>query len=776
MLVMAMRLSTILIVIPALLGHSTALLQHQSILQSNTRYISSSVSSSNENAEQIENRRFAVNNRASLRWVVQSIERNENTVGPPPSRELLKALKDLEDARTQKEVTEVGRRIDSMAIQQTESVFCQERVIKATAISGLLSISLDLFHSLLENNHVPSDIAYTALCKSLRQARRVTQLEEVLLRLGKVSKIPVSPVALNTYLAALCDAVTKQDVSSRCNLKIEDIGQLEKARKLLKQGKAQQLFRVKPDESSYATVLHAAASAGNRAMVNELWRDMKEDGIVPNKYAYNALMKAICNEGPDFDHEAISLLEHMERHPFLQPDRFTIDLVLLPLVRTTGTDRICQLLQDFWNRQKSQTKVLDQAFSSFLNTLVKADETHAAQVVFDTFLSPQLEMPLSTEGRMPNVRHFNIILNGLRNSMTRTKSPIDRQEIRKESTRIYQNMMKARIWPDEYTLAILMNMVNTSSEIMTMLQTAVVDVGVEVTPVVLRSILAACGEANDPSSACWLFDTFQNEINDAKTWNALIGALSQSAIFDSHSRLNILSSEAATVLRQDFAIVGSAVQPGVALFLEGSTCPRAAIKVLEMMSGHIKVPFRAPTPNTQSYCLVASTLQHESLDSTVAMELFQNATNANIPADGRFVNAIFRCFGSDIEGALKAWKDGIRRRCLAAEAKAQRSTSKNLLAAYQGLLYVCGRALRPDIALRIVYAMNKEGVLVNEMALQCFQAGKRKGLTEKENETTPRKRILAFGDQFESLLTVECTKYDTSDKRREGDTRVRIIL
>lgn len=773
---MAMRLSTILIVISALLCHSSALLQHQSIPPSSTRYISSSVLSSNDNDEQTENRRFAVNNRASLRWVVQSIERNENTVGPPPSSELLKALKDLEDARTQKEVAEVGRRIGNLAIHKTESVFCQERIIKATAISGLLSISLDLFYRLLENNHVPSDIAYTALCKSLRQARRLAQLEDVLLRLGNGSKIPISPVALNTYLAALCDTVTKQDATSRRNLNIEDIGQLEKARKLLKPGKAHKLFRVKPDESSYATVLHAAASAGNRAMVNELWKDMKEDGIIPNKYAYNALMKAICNEGPDFDHEAISLLEHMERHPFLQPDRFTIDLVLLPLVRKTGTDRVCQLLQDFLNRQKSQPKVLEQAFSSFLSTLVKADEIHAAQVIFDTFLSPQLEMPLSADRRMPNVRHFNIILNGLRNSITRTKSPIDRQEIRKESTRIYQNMMKARIRPDEYTLAILMGMVQSSSEIMTILQTAVVDMGVEVTPVVLRSILAACGETNDPSSACWLFDTFQNEINDAKTWNALIGALSQSAIFDVHARLNILASEAATVLRQDLAIVGSAVQPGVASFLEGCTYPRAAVRILEVMSGNLEVPFRTPTPNTQTYCLVASTLQHESVDPAVAMELFQNATNANIPADGRFVNAIFRCFGSDIEYALTAWKEVIRRRCLAASTKAQRSTSKNLLAAYQGLLYVCGRALRPDIALRIVYAMNKEGVLVNEMALQCFQAGKRKGLAEAESEATPRKRMPAFGDQFESLLTVECTKYDTNDRRREGDKRLRIIL
>jgi hypothetical protein len=29
---------------------------------------------------------------------------------------------------------------------------------------------------------------------------------------------------------------------------------------------------------------------------------------------------------------------------------------------------------------------------------------------------------------------------------------------------------------------------------------------------------------------------------------------------------------------------------------------------------------------------------------------------------------------------------------------------------------------------------------------------------------------------YESLLSVECTKYDTNDRRRAGEQRVRIIL
>ena len=776
-----MKQSVLLVIIVYLLCRSTAFLQHQPLRQRSGWCSSSSlIWSSQDDGDQTQLRQYATNNRASLRWVIQSIERNENKSNPLPSPELLRALKDLEDARTQKRVMEVGLRLENMAIHETESVFCQERVVKATAICGLLSISMGLFYSLLDSGHIPSDIAYTALCKSLRQARRVAQLEAVLTSLGAASKAPICPVAFNSYLATLCDTVTKQDVVNRCNLKIEDIGQLEKARSLLKVEKAYKLFRVKPDESSYATVLHAAASVGNRAMVNELWTDMKLEGISPNTYAYNALMKSICNEGADFDAEAIKLLGHMTQHPFLQPDRFTIDLVLLPIVRTEGTDRICALLKDFAHRQRSQPRLLDQAFSSFLNTLVKADEVRAAQVVFNVMLLPLLDEPVRADSRIPNVRHFNILMNGLKNRISRTKSTLEKDEMRRESARLYQCMMKARIRPDEYTLTIMMGMVKSSTELMNILRNAVVDMGVDVTPVVLRSILSACGEVNDPSSACWLFDTFQREINDSKSWNALIGALSASAEVDSSAPLKIASSEAAMILCQDFAIAGAVTAPAVASFLDGKTCPSAATMILQMMSGHMEVPFRTPQPNAQTYCLVASTLQHENSDSAIALALFQNATNANIPADGRFVNAIFRCCGSDIDGALNAWKGVIRQACVAAEgntlSKPQRSTSKNLLAAYQGLLFVCGRALRPDIALRIVYAMNKEGVPVNEMALQCFQAGKRTGIAEAASDDSQRKKAVTFFEQFESLLLVECTKYETNDKRREGDKRVRIIL
>jgi hypothetical protein len=257
--------------------------------------------------------------------------------------------------------------------------------------------------------------------------------------------------------------------------------------------------------------------------------------------------------------------------------------------------------------------------------------------------------------------------------------------------------------------------------------------------------------------------------------------LSESASTDHTSRLRIKSSDAANYLMHNVTNLRTLNQTSLSPYLEGLTFSMAPMKLLQLMSGDILVPFRTPKPNSQTYCLVASALQHENqCTKGVAWELFQNATRSNISVDGRFVNAVFRCFGSDIDEALNAWKGEIRQQCLSSNGKSkkestQQQESKTLLAAYHGLLYVCGRALRPDIALRIVYAMNKEkGVIVNEMALQCYQSGKRKALSDSNSSTS--KSAVALGEQFESLLIVECTTYDTNDKRRQGDRRVRIIL
>lgn len=191
---------------------------------------------------------------------------------------------------------------------------------------------------------------------------------------------------------------------------------------------------------------------------------------------------------------------------------------------------------------------------------------------------------------------------------------------------------------------------------------------------------------------------------------------------------------------------------------------------------------KAPPADSQTFCVAASALQFGPTGAPLATALFRNASSIGIPADGRFINAVMRCFGNDIDAALLNWKKETRPKCVAFEKRKRteplsrsRPAGKNLLAAYNGLLYVSGRALRPDIAVRLVYAMSKEGLAANENSLNSYRSGKRLA----DDGTGFRSRLarrLKLIDPYESILYVECTKYDSNDRRRTGEQRVRIIV
>lgn len=217
---------------------------------------------------------------------------------------------------------------------------------------------------------------------------------------------------------------------------------------------------------------------------------------------------------------------------------------------------------------------------------------------------------------------------------------------------------------------------------------------------------------------------------------------------------------------------------------KSSTLVHTVRILLDAMCGHVKINgVTAPTADSQTFCVAASALQYGPTGAFLATRLFQNATKLGIPADGRFVNAVMRCFGDDIDSAMAAWKDEIRPKCVAFENRARvaplsigRPTGKNLIASYYGLLYVCGRAVRPDIALRLVYAMNKENLETNENALNSYKSGRRVPKPEESGFRSSLERKFKLIDPYESLLYIECTKYDRNDRRRAGEKLVRIIL
>lgn len=388
-------------------------------------------------------------------------------------------------------------------------------------------------------------------------------------------------------------------------------------------------------------------------------------------------------------------------------------------------------------------------------------------------------------------------------------------------------MLLAGVPLDGFSVSSLMTLQSTSAEVTALWTRAAPETTAELSPAAYRSIVAAYGRAGDPSSACAAFREAGRRLGHrARTvecWNALLGALAKGATFaleaaeeaavermeeegnneggneagegaDGASVTTAVINVASSGAAQAFEVGTDGVEDFTTALVNGKTCIAASMSIVDAMAeirSHIDENDKivtTPRPNSQSFCLVASALANSgSDDPDVALALFRKAVDAGAASDGRFLNAVLRCFGGDVDSAVEAWKDGIgRAAAAAAKAAAAASDSRrrgsgsgsggdtpmkdsaNLLAAYHGLLHVCGRALRPDVALRIAYAMEKAGIEPTEMALNCYNAGKAK---RRDDASGGR-----MTEQYESLLSVECTKYSEDDKRRSGDKRIRIIL
>eukprot|EP00956_Cyclotella_meneghiniana_P037086 scaffold134279_cov73-Cyclotella_meneghiniana.AAC.4 len=306
------------------------------------------------------------------------------------------------------------------------------------------------------------------------------------------------------------------------------------------------------------------------------------------------------------------------------------------------------------------------------------------------------------------------------------------------------------------------------------------ELGADLSPAAYRSIITAYGNAFDPSSACWVFFGEMREACDQRrmnidSWNVLLGALAKGIGDDEQMVIDSLNSAAAQRNGERGASNIEYLELNeIFSLVEGKTCDDASLCILEAMrnrtsfqsSSHL---WTAPKPNSQTYCQVACA-QHHALKSNqpMATKLFNYAKQDKAHVDGRFLNALLRLYGDDIEAAVLAWKGGL---ASAAVSVGATKRNANLAAAYNGLMHVCGRALKPDVALRLSYAMKKAGVEPNEVCLNSYNSGKRIALHGRDT-----KRLGFQRGQFETLLTIECTKYSTEDKKRASDKKIRIIL
>ncbi len=592
---------------------------------------------------------------------------------------------------------------------------------------------------------------------------------------------------------------------------------LEEAIELLEPGVSLKRFCIqKPDTQSFNTVLDTVASIQNQTLVEEVYQSMKAQGVDSDIYTYNAMLKAASSLT-----DRIPVIDAILGTPNIKVDRYTIELALLPLAKEGRIGDVFNLLKDFGNLNLPG-RVVANAYSTFLLALVKGGEVDIARAIFDIcILSPSLEQSDSTihflkqardescgdidiqfqstfaQSRPePIARHFNALFEGYRSVSTskfwgeESDSSLTPQE---HCNTLFNHMKAMNVAPDLYSVTLLMGLQKTTSDITNIWNSIMEETEIELTPPIYHSIMSAYGRAGDAASACYVFhrmastNGFSHSLN---TWNVVLSALSKASAIHPSEVIDTKSASA-TLLNFEIDVVhdprpleaGLIHNKTFADIVDGLTPFEASKAILDLMNEakqDAEIANKVFRPNSQSYCLVASALSHSlsannSQNRQDAMDLYHSFEQNELQIDGRVLNAIIRCFSDEILEALDVWKTVFRKAALDTDEDIASVVGfkftkryKNLMAAYNGLLYVSGQAYRPDIALRLVYAMAKDGVEPTEASLNCYNAGARK--------KNPEKNKIRLHSQYENMLMVECTKYDAADKRRSAEKRVRIII
>jgi len=650
------------------------------------------------------------------------------------------ALFKLQNAKIEREVIEAGAEIEALRVDKTETREVQGLVVRAAALSGLMRLAISTLYSLLDAGYVPGPVAYIPVFLSLRKMQRIATMEEVLGRIatacltegfvvdtrddrkpnaqyadessvrteivGAGGSTKMSIVAVNTYIASLCD-----------------IRNFDSAINLLRPGGMSDRFGVDPDICSYNTILTAAAKARNNYVVNKVMDLLKErDNIEIDIVTINSQLRVrVLSQNHE---EAIILIDEIleGKNEALKPDKYTVDLALVPLAREGRLEKVVELIDGLG---KLDAKTL----SAFLTRLVDSCEIEAAEMIFNKFLNG--DFPYC----QPMARHFNIMIDGF--------STIENRGM--DAASLLRRMVRQGISPDAYTLTSFIKNSSTVTELKHIWVQAQERYGVKPTFINYVAYITSLGRLLDPSQACIVFDEMEEKkiYRSVVAWNALLGTISQP-----ENSLQTLETGSDGVLASE---------------VNGLSGSDASKKILQMMKGNLMYP----NPNSQTFCLVATALANNGAPIEEALDLFYLARDSGFGGEGRFINAIIRCYGSDINAAMKSWRFELGREVQNHNVGNADAKSKNMKAAYLGLIYVCGKAGRADIALRIVYVMVKESIEPDENTLNSFIAGKRK----RNNG-----EAVTMDGMNEQLMEVECTKYNPRDKRRESDQRIRIII
>jgi len=145
---------------------------------------------------------------------------------------------------------------------------------------------------------------------------------------------------------------------------------------------------------------------------------------------------------------------------------------------------------------------------------------------------------------------------------------------------------------------------------------------------------------------------------------------------------------------------------------------------------------RGLRPDEFTICSLISACGSDGARVRDVAQILKLASDLGLKRNHAILNAAIASYGKNLDGALKLW-DFFRR-----------GGDRPGIAGYEGLLRVCGAAGRPDEALRVVYAMKKDGHRVKVDAYSAFVRG--------VEEFNAREVYSGLKKPYLSLLQAEC--------------------
>lgn len=163
---------------------------------------------------------------------------------------------------------------------------------------------------------------------------------------------------------------------------------------------------------------------------------------------------------------------------------------------------------------------------------------------------------------------------------------------------------------------------------------------------------------------------------------------------------------------------------------------------------------------------ISSCARSNPPDPNAARELILQAASRGTTWTSAMINAAISSHGDNFSGAINMWKQ------LRLQTPAN---SRNVFAervVYDALMRVCGRAARPDVALRVFYAAKKSEHLIpnsssSRFVFNAFRRGVREANLQHAIDGNPLKK------QYERHLRTECGATDDTEFAIE---RIRIKL